>query len=698
MKTYKILSIALLLNISSSYVEADKGNSKDYLLPMNGMEAKQDDKANVYITAGDKTYIIGTQDGDFPDLGGHVQGEMGGVWNLPMKLLDGYWLRIKDMGDEVEWLKNASTFTTFPDRSEFVYPAVFGKYPVKQIQFCPEGRNGMAVEYVIGNLSDKKQTVKVDFVVKTDISPVWFSRENGIYDYIDQVDWDAEKSIFQGRDSLNNWFTVWGSDCPVSQIEQNAVSLIKTKGKGKSVSSSYTLDIEAGGTTTIRFVVTGSMKNFDDAVASFQDILGNIEKLQVEKKHKYEEILSVSAISIPDKKLEEAYNWIKVNTQWLVSDLSGYGRFLGAGAIEYPWLFGCDNSYAQQGVVRAFDPQLAESTLQLIKKRSEEVNANGRIIHEMSSNGFVGNKGNTQETAHYIVSVWEVFSWTGNYGFLREVYPYMKKGIQWLLTEQDKNGNMFPEGYGIMEVKGLNAELIDVAVYTQQALDRMAKISVLLGEPVNVSNNYKEKAEELKKRINQFFWDKEEQIYCDFYGSKQQALQTTLGALEQIKMMREQNKAIDTEKEQFYKHLYEKINQLPDETMKGWFTNKNWVISTPIEMGIAPKEHAFVQLDKVKQEHCGEYGPYLSAIEKLHQMTISTGVQAVSECVYGRVDNALWYMERIAATLNSVLPGSISEMMPDYGCPAQAWTIYGVAVPLISYIYMAYNQKLIRKL
>ena len=26
-------------------------------------------------------------------------------------------------------------------------------------------------------------------------------------------------------------------------------------------------------------------------------------------------------------------------------------------------------------------------------------------------------------------------------------------------------------------------------------------------------------------------------------------------------------------------------------------------------------------------------------------------------------------------------------MMPDYGCPVQAWTIYGIATPLIRYIY-----------
>jgi hypothetical protein len=44
------------------------------------------------------------------------------------------------------------------------------------------------------------------------------------------------------------------------------------------------------------------------------------------------------------------------------------------------------------------------------------------------------------------------------------------------------------------------------------------------------------------------------------------------------------------------------------------------------------------------------------------------------------------------------LPGSISEMMPDYGCPVQAWTIYGLATPLVTHIFGiqpdAYNRSI----
>ena len=41
---------------------------------MEGISNQAGQEKNPYLTAGDKTYIIGTQDGNFPDLGGHTPG------------------------------------------------------------------------------------------------------------------------------------------------------------------------------------------------------------------------------------------------------------------------------------------------------------------------------------------------------------------------------------------------------------------------------------------------------------------------------------------------------------------------------------------------------------------------------------------------------------------------------------------------
>jgi hypothetical protein len=106
-----------------------------------------------------------------------------------------------------------------------------------------------------------------------------------------------------------------------------------------------------------------------------------------------------------------------------------------------------------------------------------------------------------------------------------------------------------------------------------------------------------------------------------------------------------------------------------------------------METGIAPPERAIPLLDKIRRENSGEYGPYLSAVERQAMMTIATGVQAVAEGNYGRTDQAMWYVDRIVQTFNRVTPGSISEMMPDYGCFTIAWTSYGIVMPLIEHVF-----------
>ena len=82
--------------------------------------------------------------------------------------------------------------------------------------------------------------------------------------------------------------------------------------------------------------------------------------------------------------------------------------------------------------------------------------------------------------------------------------------------------------------RGLNAELIDVSVYTQQALEVMSQIALIMGEEAFASECASQ-ATDLKEKINNLFWDKDLEIYCDFYGTREQALKTTKGAIEQIR-------------------------------------------------------------------------------------------------------------------------------------------------------------------
>ena len=56
-----------------------------------------------YLASGTRSYLVGVESGDFPAMGWHTRGEMGGIWSPPLKLLDGVWFAI-----DGQWLPAAS--------------------------------------------------------------------------------------------------------------------------------------------------------------------------------------------------------------------------------------------------------------------------------------------------------------------------------------------------------------------------------------------------------------------------------------------------------------------------------------------------------------------------------------------------------------------------------------------------------------
>jgi hypothetical protein len=676
--------LSFLFALTNAHLLASQS---DYATPiLAGISNRGQNKGEPYATAGDRTYLIGTQDGNFPDMGQHVTGEMGGLWLHPLKLIDGFWATVTDIATNQEIVLSESTeFVNYPYGNRFRYGPVLDSLEIERFQFSPDGQEGLIVQYNFKNAGARKKRLHFHFSVKTDLSPVWFSDRLGIKDTQDTVAWRATDNLFIARDSDNTWFSVWGATHSADVQPIATPRPIQTSGMGVTAASRYGLSVDPKSISTLTFVIAGSATDKDAAVNTYKYLAKNHARLLDEKKEHYASIIERARVTIPDQRWQEAFNWVKVNTEWLVREVPGIGRGLGGGLMEYPWWFGTE-TYSLQALMATGDFDLAMQTLRFLKNHSMKANGNGRIVHEVTTNGAVSNPGNTQETAQFILTVGKLLEWTGDLEFAKEMYPAMKLGLDWLLTDMDQNKNLFPEGYGIMEVYGLNAELIDVAVYTQQALRATAHIAGILNQP-DVAERYHRLASQLEMKINESFWADEEGSYSDFYGSKAQAISAAEGAIRQIGLKGE-NKLTPRDKDliRYYEQLKQKFSAMPDRS-RGWITNKNWVITTPMETGIAPRARAIRLLDKIRNENVGEYGPFLSAVERQAMMTISTGVQAVSEANYGRTDEALWYVDKIVQTFNRTLPGSIAEMMPDYGCFTIAWTSYGIVLPLVQHVF-----------
>src|SRR3954453_10095087 len=94
----------------------------DSITAMDGISNQGKNGSDPYVAAGDRAYLIGTQNGDFPDLGGHVPGEMGGLWIHPIKLIDGFQATVRDSATGQERvLSKAAEFIIYPYGNRFKY-------------------------------------------------------------------------------------------------------------------------------------------------------------------------------------------------------------------------------------------------------------------------------------------------------------------------------------------------------------------------------------------------------------------------------------------------------------------------------------------------------------------------------------------------------------------------------------------------
>ncbi len=665
----------------------------DVLAPYQGLKGKPDYLNTPFVAAGDKLYLVGHQNGSFPDLGWHIAGEMGGIWNHPIKLMDGFTMGINN-GETYWCLDEATSFTNFPFGNLHEYQ-LGERLKVTRFQFVPDGENGMIVEYRIENNSYLDQVLNIDFSGLVDLRPTWLSERQGVEDGVDEITWEEKPEAFVGRDPSNSWYVFFGAD----RRDQISIGIdtrcdAPRKGNGQKAMISSQIELKKGEISTLQFYIAGSHQSWEKARETFELLKENATDLLQTKIARYDSIRALVDITVPDQEIQELYTWMKYTTDWLIRDVDGMGRGLSAGIPDYPWWFGADNCYSLQGLLATGQHEEVISTMNLLVKLSTSVNGTGRIMHEASTNGEVYNPGNLNETPHFIYLIWKMYQWTGDRSYLESLYPLVKNGLQWI-SDQDKDRNGYPDGPGMMEIQGLHTEMIDVVVYTQQAFQAGASIARALNDPTTAAL-YQKKADDLKLKVNQDWWVEASSSYADFRSTKPQALALIDEAIVRADTLKKPWAVTELTT------LKNTLIRTPQPYTSGYVAHHNWVVNTPMEMGIADGEKALRALETATA-YRNRFGMFVTGLDRDENqeesakwtsfsyvgavMTIPTGVQAVAEARYGRPNESLRYLQMLRESFGYALPGSMYEVSPDYGMIAQAWNIYAVAVPIVEYYF-----------
>jgi len=300
----------------------------------------------------------------------------------------------------------------------------------------------------------------------------------------------------------------------------------------------------------------------------------------------------------------------------------------------------------------------------------------GKVVHEVVTDGSVyfganNDAGNTNETAEFASAVALLWRWTGDDAFRDDMYRFVVDGLHHVMGALDADGDLWPEGNGMVERTGMGAEKLDVTAYTWLALDSLARMAGSKGDGATRAWARK-RAEAIEKRFDQRWWLEPESLFADSLCNPGDE--------------GDEGTNVCTE---------------PDQALQ----QRHWINATPMEVGLAPASHAEAALTRLESPtYTGDCGLFHTGVGggpdgqgELRCWTLGSSVMAVAEANYGRLaaGQAPFHMDRVAAQLDLEMPGALPEIVPspdedpfvdfrDRAMFMQAWSSYGTQWPVIA--------------
>ena len=569
-----------------------------------------------YMLSGRKMYVLGTTDGAFRPIGAeHLVGEMGGVWAHPVRFADGWFCTLYD-GQGSTRLDDCHDFEGHLSDVEFRWR--HGNLAIKRVDFVAEDDAGMFGLVELRNDGEEPWSGRFGMEARLRIRPSWFSgwEMGSTHAHNEHGVIVAFDDLWQGQ-----WGLAFGGPYDPDEV------VFGVDGGRPTGELRYAIDLQPGEVRRLEFSLTCDHQNGHHGALQLRGTLaGRGEALLAAKRDLYARTAWGGVVlEAPDERIVHEYGLAKVNLHMLAADYSPYlpGYFL-AGVPEYPQLFGCDNAYSVAGATAAGFQAMARSSLSIVGNFASR--ATGRVPHEVTTNGRTFHPGNTQETPQFTLAVWDYFRWTGDLAFLRSMYPVCREGVmEYVPTLWDFDGDGYPMGDAMVERTGMGSLKLDSACYLYAAWQALAHMAKVLNRPE--AHDYQQRAGDWRERFERDWWLPEEQLYADSLHSD----------------LRPQ-------------------------------LDGHWTQVVPVQLGIARQERALIVLDEIERSFVNKYGLVHTRGRDERVWTLPTGLLALAELRYGRLEQAITHLHNIALTTEHGMLGSFEELIPEGLCFVQLWS------------------------
>jgi hypothetical protein len=705
--------------IAGSLLSAPTTRAGQIPLKNAHLERQTDQNLNMkrYVAAGDRAYVVGVQDGSQvpavslnPNgMGWHITGQMGGVWAHPIKLLNQFQFFLNG-----RLLPAATKFVSGEGYVRLELPPTDG-LEINETQFAPDGLPVVLVGVQLRNSNPGVASFTLAIQAESELIPAypWTGTKptSESLHLPDQVSFDSTLGALQffqpaqRQYSRLAWYALVSAALDPQDRETGFQSLgasfppNTSKHNGATGALSFQVNLKGKSSTTVWFAIAGSNVDKSEASGALTMGLASPDELLREKISGRQQVLSQAQINVPDAAIQAAFDWGKLNLadmrrtvrDVMVRDtmegtvypsplapsfpvLSGFG----AGYPDYPWFFGTDSAYSTFSLAAVGQWEEAKNHLATIRQVSQLVNGpTGKVLHECVTDGSIyfgtnAQNGDVNETAEFATAVATLWRWSGDNSVRDDNYDFIIAGLKYITTKlvtASLNPDGWPEGAGMVEATGMGALKLDVAVYTIRALNDLAEMADSKGDSATRDSAVME-ASALINKFRQDWWIPSQGLFADSL------------ALSQV--VPTDPPAVTVPPTQ-PGHFYFQLEQL------------YWINATPMETSFASVSDASMAFPQLESStFTGTTGFFQQGKKGGFQASaVNTGVMAIAEANYGRMDQSLRYVQFVADELDVEQPGALPELFdsPDYkyfsgGNPfggamvMQAWSSYGIHWPL----------------
>lgn len=322
-------------------------------------------------------------------------------------------------------------------------------------------------------------------------------------------------------------------------------------GRGTGGRLHYQVDVPGNGSTTLWIAVAGSENSVAEARSEFAALIADPASLLAQKRAQREALGRWSKVTLPGNRLlQDSIDWGKQNLadltqqatdleirwtdqgkEWTFEGAVPRIRWVGAGFPDYPWLFGVDGEYTAHANVTLGQFGPIKDHMRALREISEILSdGSGVVVHEVVADGSVWygkdsrttdpNTGdvkydfNTDEIVKFPGAVALIWRWTGDDRFRDEMLDFTRRGLEYVRTRLDADGDGWPEGNGNVERPGMGEEKLDNTVYYIRGLYDYADMARSAGR-AEEADEFESRADALRARFDETWWIEADQQYAD---------------------------------------------------------------------------------------------------------------------------------------------------------------------------------------